>query len=566
MKRLGLWLAVLVHVVLAGTYAHVTPVFEAPDENGHLGYVWQLIQHGEPPVVKGSGELAGVPAWRQGDLGHHPALYYRILALGLRIQGLADLTPTPRSVELAQRVSGRHFEHGWDEVGARSREVRGFHRLRLFSVLCGAVSLVLIRRLVARALPRAPGAVDLSVLLLALLPGWSIAHSVLDNGALAVTMILGCLTLLVRAVDSNRLTPLSGLAAGALGGLALATKLTAVGVVPLFGLALAWIWWRAPQRRRETTVAGALGLALLVALWLPWILRNLELYGEPLATAVHERAFASNMVPDEARLTQLTYALPVLVFRSAVGVVGWNAASQPAWIEWLFGGTALLALAGLALGRGRIGLKSGPTLLLGASGLVAMALLLRFNLVFHQPQARYALAGSAGFALFAAAGFAALGQRVPSLARPLALALVAAWSAAALGGLARAKALFQIDPTGTDPAQAILVADLFTPSSAEPAGELARIGGDDPPVLTWPASFGRASIHLWCVDGPRVGGSFEHLGLAFENGRATLPAAVWASLPAGAQVKIKVRQLADRRTGQDVADRAESSVLVVRRP
>lgn len=565
MKRPWLWLALLAYLVLAGSHAAVTPVFEAPDEKAHFGYAWHLLQDGEPPIIAGSAPIAGQPAWRESALGHHPTLYYRVLAAWQRALGMADLTDTSSVVDDDQRGGRFHFRHGWDEVGAGSAEVRTFHRLRWLSILCGAVSLVLVHRLLRLALPTAPRAADLAVGLVALAPGWTLSHAVLDNGALAVTLSLAALLLLAGAAERGRLSLGRGLAVGLVVGLALSTKLTAVGSVALIGLAAAWLLGRAPERRRETLVAAALAGGLAALLWAPWLLRNLELYGEPLGTAAHERAYASSVVPDVLMLRHLTYAVPVLVFRTGVGMIGWNAGYVPAWIQVLAGATLSAALVGLVLGRGRLGLRAGPGLLVAASAVVALGLLLRFNLVFHQPQARYALTGIAGLALLVAAGAAGLARPLGRAARPLAWVLVAGWAAAALHSLATARALLRVDPSGADPAAAILTADLFTPAT-EPQLTASRIGTATPPSVAWPEPGGRVSLHLWCVDGPKLGGTYEHLGLAFESGRASVPGAVWASLPPGATVLFKLRELVDRRAGEAVAEARESAVLVVERP
>lgn len=564
MKRLGLWLAVLAHLVFAGWHAEQTPVFEFPDENGHFTYAWHLLQHGEQPIVKDSAALAERPGWRQSDLGHHPPLYYHVLAAALRAQDCGDLSPTMRSAPTGAEPAF-HFVHGWDEVGERSGEVRAFHRLRWISILCGAVSLVLVHGLLRRALPECPFAADLAVLGLALNPGWSLPHASLDNGALAVALMLGSLTACASAVQRERLSLPLALVGGGLGGLALMTKLTAVGTVPLFGLAVLWILWRRPDRRRETVGAALMGGSVLLALWTPFVLRNLELYGEPLATAVHQAAFAVSVVPDELWNTHVSYALPVLVFRSATGVVGWNLGYAPEWIRWAVALVLLAGLFGSAIAGRRIGLRWPVAVLLLASTAVALALLVRFNLVFHQPQARYALGGVAGLALPVAGGWAALQRWNGRAARAAAAALVAAALAAAIHAAVDAGGRLAFEPGEVDPRYAILTRGLTTEPPA-PALQLERVGDSLPPTVTWDPPLDGVSLHLWCLDGPPVGGSFEHLDQLFGGGRLTVPQAVWDSLPEGFDVGLKLREPLDRRIAGAPSAPRESAALVVRRP
>jgi hypothetical protein len=79
---LGLILAV--YFVLAGVYALVTPIFEAPDEPAHFEYVRYIALHRALPVEPR-------PAFPDHiQTAGHPPLYY---ALGALVVGGVDLAP-----------------------------------------------------------------------------------------------------------------------------------------------------------------------------------------------------------------------------------------------------------------------------------------------------------------------------------------------------------------------------------------------------------------------------------------------------------------------------------------
>ena len=113
MRRPVLVLALVCHLVLATGYLVRTPAFEGPDENGHAYYASFLAHRHSLPVVEGSSEPYGLSPWDESPVGHHPPLYYGLLAVTMQVLGHADTVPT---FSLAENPTPLHFRHGHDEL------------------------------------------------------------------------------------------------------------------------------------------------------------------------------------------------------------------------------------------------------------------------------------------------------------------------------------------------------------------------------------------------------------------------------------------------------------------
>jgi hypothetical protein len=74
--------------------------------------------------------------------------------------------------------------------------------------------------------------------------------------------------------------------AGALAGLGLLTKTTAISLLPILLFAIL-----IPQTKRPTWAMTGAALAAFAVLAGPWIVRNQSLYGDPLAQKVFQKAF-----------------------------------------------------------------------------------------------------------------------------------------------------------------------------------------------------------------------------------------------------------------------------------
>ena len=119
-KSAVLYLALAVHLVLASGYARLVPAFEGPDEVDHYLYTRQLLETGELPVIRGSAELNGLPAWREETMGHHPPVYYLVLAATQVLMGAPDVAASlqfRKQLQPPPEPGPLRFVHGHDGVG-----------------------------------------------------------------------------------------------------------------------------------------------------------------------------------------------------------------------------------------------------------------------------------------------------------------------------------------------------------------------------------------------------------------------------------------------------------------
>ena len=137
----------------------------------------------------------------------------------------------------------------------------------------------------------------------------------------------------------------SALALGCLLGLALLSKLSALGLVALTGLTLLLAAWRAHSWRTLIVSSLAVGLpALAIAGW--WYGRNWALYHDPLAWNIWQANILLRMIP--AGWGTIIAELGSLE-RSFWGLFGWLNVPYPTWVYAAFRVLAIGFTLGLLL-------------------------------------------------------------------------------------------------------------------------------------------------------------------------------------------------------------------------
>jgi 4-amino-4-deoxy-L-arabinose transferase-like glycosyltransferase len=277
--------------------------------------------------------------------------------------------------------------------------------LRLFSVVLGAV-LVVMAYLVAKAVyPELAWPALGTAALIALLPQHIAMTAGVENDTLAELLLALILLRLVRWLKRDGFGSRKALVfTGTLIGLALLTK---AGVYISVPLALVAVWLKTYRRtqegKRRLQVRPALTAAaclLIPALLLgaPWFIRNALAYGglDVLGLRQHERVVAGQ--PRTSEMIATNGALPLAwsflstTFHSFWGKFGWMAVPMDKRVYdalWLFSIVVGLGfLFGLAEARER-GTLTPSILLLGCSALLTLGTYLGYNLSFYQAQGRY---------------------------------------------------------------------------------------------------------------------------------------------------------------------------------
>jgi 4-amino-4-deoxy-L-arabinose transferase-like glycosyltransferase len=243
----------------------------------------------------------------------------------------------------------------------------------------------------------------------------------ISNDPLLICMSTWVLALLIGAMKTH-LCWKRAVAIGALTGLALLSKSSAMGLLPI--LAFAFLMYR-----READGAGrwlklgslTLGVALLFGG--AWWIRNQQVYGEPFVINTFYEAFKDRTPTAEkfiGRIGVANYwkAFAEVTAQSFVGVFSYMDITLPDWLYkfgWLlFSAFGLVGYAGLK-GKGRL-----ANLTLFVTFLVVFGLFVQFNRIFWQPQARYILPAIGPIACLMGAGVNFAHERLKTFLVPVA--------------------------------------------------------------------------------------------------------------------------------------------------
>jgi len=364
--RVHLALILLAFFSLGVLYSITVPLFEAPDEDGHYSYVKYMAEGRGVPAIPVDREGRFVPRTkrdvsRKADtvsryVVNHPPLYYGLA-------GLATSWVKPGSLEEAVWYNP-HFDYGVRGLRGNKNAVihtqdEGFpyHGISLAVHISRWVSLLL-----------GGGAVAATYLLaLELFPRWrwlalgASAITAFDPQFLFISARVGndaavagfCSLALLETVRflKEPPSPQSGpdrrrqpVWLGTFLGLALLSKVSAVGMVPVVALAIVL---KAIRRRSLSSFllwgGMVFGVAMAIAGW--WYLRNGLLYGDPLLWNVHLE-LVSPRVPTPS-LGQLYREEFSGLEASLWAVFGWMNIPVHGWIYFVL--RVLSRVAGLGL-------------------------------------------------------------------------------------------------------------------------------------------------------------------------------------------------------------------------
>jgi len=332
--------AIVAFALLRGVaWAYMIPPLQHPDEPSHMLFVAQLRANGALPIAfivrqdrLGRGSTTRPPAMRAylADHGYttflsqpyestQAPLYYVLCALAT--------WPLPNDPETL------------------------LYGCRLVSALLGAATVFCAGRAAATLAPGWPAFALGVPLALALWPQFGFESATVTNDSALTLGGAGLAWAWAAAARApSRVLWAAGL--GALSGVALLAKLSALTTLP--GTALILLGRAQAGRRRPARLLGeaALLAALLVVPVLPWLRRNLQIYGEPTGAAqmfgvIHGIYTARLHLPVETRII-----VPPLgdfawySFTTFWGVFGWRGVFLPTPLYLLAAALTLLGLGG----------------------------------------------------------------------------------------------------------------------------------------------------------------------------------------------------------------------------
>ena len=157
----GLGLIVALYFLLALSHSYITPLWSPPDEVRHFSYCEYIARNYSLPYLDATMEGGHITQ------SVHPPLYYLIGSFFCR-----DISrPIQETVFIDDGPSGSTISHPYSESRfPYSGKALGAHLLRLFSILCGALTVWLVFKIVWLIFPGALLCAALASLFVATLP------------------------------------------------------------------------------------------------------------------------------------------------------------------------------------------------------------------------------------------------------------------------------------------------------------------------------------------------------------------------------------------------------------
>lgn len=334
-------------VLLAATYSVVIPPFETPDEIWHYAVI-QHIAGGQGLPVSGPNTEA---AWQQE--GTQGPLYYLLAATATVWVDQSDFpaiyaraNPHAALGQPDTLINRNYQIHHADEDWPWQGTFLALHLARLVSVALGAVTVWAVYRTIALILGptwalTAAAAVAFIPQFLFISAAASNDNAVTAFASLTLWQVTALTVMPTAQLSAPRLRRRFGLL-GVMLGLAAISKLSALPLIGVAGLAVLVAAWRARDGRIVAAATLWIGLpAALLGGW--WFVRNWLLYGDLLAWNVWEANIPLRVEPLSWRglLAELGS-----VERSFWGLFGWMTVPYPAWVYDFFSALAGLVILG----------------------------------------------------------------------------------------------------------------------------------------------------------------------------------------------------------------------------
>jgi 4-amino-4-deoxy-L-arabinose transferase-like glycosyltransferase len=387
------WLALILaaYLVVGSLFAVYTPAWQAPDEPAHYNYIRYLAEQRRFPVLQ------------QGDYPHEylEEIKSQKFPSHLSIDPIRYEFYQPPLYYLLATAVFKLFG------GALAP-------LRLLSVVLGAGLVYVAYRLALTICPKRPALALGTAAFVAFVPMHAATTAAVNNDTpaeLLLALVLWGLVRYLRGETDKKALIVVGL----LLGLGLLTKIYGLIAVALSVAAVVLRRWR-DWRPAAGDLARLLTPAL--ALVLPWLARNVAVYGWPDAMGLIRHDAVVLGQPTTAQWLA-DYGWRYLIgeglrttYRSFWGQFGWMAVPMDGRIYWALGLFSVAAAAGLIWRLVVVWRRSKcfpgqatPTVLLFLSALLTLLSYLWYNTKFVQHQGRYLFPALIPLGLAAASGW-----------------------------------------------------------------------------------------------------------------------------------------------------------------
>ena len=298
-QRLALIAILVLFAALSVLYNVSTPLFEGPDEAAHYQYVKYIADgRGLPALGRSPPEVL----WEGLQ---QPPLYY---ALGAALTSWINTSDLPALLWSNPHRGGETggvnlYYHTDREDFPYQGTALAVHLVRLLNTCFGLLTVVMTYLAARELLPRQPVFALGAAALVAFNPQFLFTSGTISNdGAIAAFCAVG-IWLLLRMFRRNGLTGKESLLLGLVVGLGVIAKPSGLAFLVPCALALALIAWK----RRSWAVllwgGGAIAAgAFLLGGW--WYIRNVLLYGDPLAWNAIVAIKAPTLRPEQIPLRE----------------------------------------------------------------------------------------------------------------------------------------------------------------------------------------------------------------------------------------------------------------------
>ncbi len=341
-KRESVLAGILVlYFALGIIYSVITPVFEAPDEPGHLAFIYYLVENHSLPSESDPARPGYVPT------GGHPPLYYILGALVtawiVPSEPIAYLT-NPYFEYGPESLGVNVFQHSAEEDFPYRGTALAVHILRVLGLLLGVGTIVATFQLARTLFPKDRSVPLGAAALVAFLPEFIFISASVNSDNLVNFFCALSLVQIVRVGIGQARRGRDLMWLGVLVGLANLSKASALILLPPAALAVLAAYkdlgWRALWR--NSVISGAAFFA--TAGW--WYIRNFALYGDALAGHWWARAYISGIRTEPLTLER-AQDFVLSVFASFWAVFGWGNIAVAKSVYQLLSLAVVLSLAGV---------------------------------------------------------------------------------------------------------------------------------------------------------------------------------------------------------------------------
>ena len=364
------WVCFTVALLNGTAWGLITPLFQTPDEAGHVAYVQYVAEAGKPPIGGGrirhfspqERNLLNALRWKYvqrrrtdrvpGTADYQKRLQEAVDTPASQVSDGGYTTDTNNPPLYYYGAAAVYHLSPWTALPDR------IHVLRLFSALLAALTVLFVFLFLRELIPSTPWAWTVGALAVAFQPMFGFTSSGVTSDTVLFTASAGTFYLFALAFRRG-LTAQRGAAIGALAAVGLLSKLNMLGLAPgiIFGLAVLVL--RADGERRREAIRGALvALGVVAVPVITYMVLNSTVWDRslwfgtsgvpplsPIVPGKHVAGVAGGVLDAISYMWQFylprlpsmhpffhNYQLRQIWFNGFIGEFGWLEIGFPQWV------------------------------------------------------------------------------------------------------------------------------------------------------------------------------------------------------------------------------------------